>query len=85
MARAQYPKSNWDATNLAEELETFRQCFELCLEDDDVTDLHKAALKLKLSLGGEGIRRIRSGLHPNEQDRAGSIWKLLTAHICAKR
>ena len=81
MARAQYPKFNWDATDLAEELETFRQCFELCLEDDDVTDLHKAALKLKLSLGGEGIRRIRSGINPNDQNRAGPIWKLLKAQL----
>ena len=82
MAGVTYPKFNWDASNLAEELRIFKRQFELCLEDAEVVSLSRAATKLKLAIGAEGLRRLdASGLTEQRQSRCAPIWNLLQQQL----
>ena len=79
------PAFDWGAANLAEELSFFKRQFELALEDDGVTDLCRASVKLKRALGKEGLRRLdASGLKEERLVRPGPIWCVLQDQLCTQ-
>ena len=57
---SKYPTFNWDASNLGEQITLFRQRMELALLDNGVDKLAKAAIKVKIAIGEEGLCRLNS-------------------------
>ena len=79
---SKYPELNWDAPSITEEFELFRQRMDLCLADNEVTDEEKKALKIKIAIGVEGLRRLNSsGLSAEELKSPTEIWKFLKAQV----
>ena len=69
---AKIPTFNWDALDMSTHLRTFKRRMHLYLEDQEIDNLNKAALKLKLALGEEGIKRLdASGLTEDQMTRPG--------------
>ena len=77
-----YPEMNWEAKDLSEEFKLFKQRMELVLADQDVTDDKRKAIKIKIAVGNEGLRRINaSGLSETDKDKPQELWKLLEAQL----
>ena len=73
---------NWEATDLPEEFQLFRQRMELILADQDITDQRKVAIKIKIAVGNEGLRRINaSGLSETDKEKPQELWRLLEAQL----
>ena len=82
---AKYPEMNWGATNLAEEFTLFRQRMTLCLLDNEVNDPRKIAVKIKIALGNEGLKRLNaSNLSDDDQNDPPKIWALFTDQLQTK-
>ena len=82
---ARYPEMNWKYPDLAEELKLFRQRMKLCLDDNDVNDPKKRAVKIKIAIGNEGLRRINSsGLSEPEQENPVKLWEVLQDQLEVK-
>ena len=65
-----YPEMNWEILDLPEEFKLFKQRMELVWADQDVTDDKKKAIKIKIDVGNEGLRRINaSGLSEADQEK----------------
>ena len=77
-----FPEMNREATDLSEEFKLFKQRMELVLVDQDVTNEKKQAIKIKIAVGNEGLRRINaSGLSETDKDKPQELWKLLEAQL----
>ncbi|XP_063956823.1 uncharacterized protein LOC135154503 [Lytechinus pictus] len=73
---------NWEATDLPEEFQLFRQRMELILADQDITDQRKVSMKIKIAVGNEGLRRINaSGLSETDKEKPQELWRLLEAQL----
>ena len=82
MSSGKYPEMNWEATDLPEEFKLFKQRMELVLADQDITDEKKKAIKIKIAVGNEGLRRINaSGLSETDKDKPQKLWNLLEAQL----
>ena len=76
---------NWGATNLAEEFTLFRQHMTLCLLDNEVKDPRKIAVKIKIAIGNEGLKRLNaSNLSDVDQNDPPKIWALFTDQLQIK-
>ena len=53
---AKFPEVNWNASDIAGEFRLFRQQMELSLQDQDITDPAKSAIKIKIAVGKEGLK-----------------------------
>lgn len=79
---ARYPEMNWGAPNVSEEFKLFKQRMELYLLDNEVTDSVKQAIKIKLALGNEGLRKINaSGLSEEDQKKPDKIRGLFESQL----
>lgn len=68
------PQMDWSAADLADEFKIFKQQMLLYFEDQEVKD-EKKALKIKLAVGAEGLRRINSSsLTDAQQNDADRLW-----------
>ncbi|XP_038046793.1 uncharacterized protein K02A2.6-like [Patiria miniata] len=80
-----FPEMQWDASDLAEEFKIFRQRIELCLADQDITDQAKQAVKIKIAVGKEGLRKINaSSLTEDEQRDPSKLWDLFEKQLKVK-
>lgn len=76
---------SWKCQDLAEELELFNQGMKLCLDDNKVNDPKKRAIKIRIAIGNEGLRRINSsGLSDSDQDKPEKLWNILEAQLEVK-
>ena len=79
---AKFPEMNWDYGNTTEEFKLFKQKMELCLLDQNVTEDDKAAVKIKIAIGNEGLKRINaSGLTDDEQKDPEQIWTFFEGQL----
>ena len=77
-----YPEMNWEVPDLPEEFKLFEQRMELVLADQEVTENKKKAIKIKIAVGNEGLRRINaSGLSEADQEKPQELWKLFEKQI----
>ncbi len=82
---AKYPEMNWGATDISEEFVLFRQRMKLCLLDNEVTDPRKIAVKLKITLGNQGLKRLNaSSLTDEDQLDPQQIWALFDDQLQVK-
>ncbi|XP_033105044.1 uncharacterized protein LOC117107452 [Anneissia japonica] len=80
-----YPEMNWKAIDLAEEFTLFKQRKELCLIDNEVTEAAKQAIKIKIALGNEGLRKINtSGLSGTDQEDPTKICEIFDNQLKVK-
>ena len=76
---------NWNNTDVPEEFKLFKQRMELCLQDNDVQDPKKQAIKIKIAVGNEGLRRINaSGLSNDDQENPALLWSTLEGQLKVK-
>ena len=54
------PELDWTHANLAEAYRDFRARMELFLDDQAITAASKQAIKIKIAIGDEGMRRLLS-------------------------
>ncbi|XP_030831434.1 uncharacterized protein LOC115920236 [Strongylocentrotus purpuratus] len=77
-----YPEMNWEVPDLPEEFKLFKQRMELVLADQEITETKKKAIKIKIAVGNEGLRRINaSGLSEADQEKPQELWKLFEKQI----
>ena len=75
----------WDVPDVADEFRIFRQRMDLFFEDQDVVAPEKRALKLKIAIGGEGLRRIeQSGLSEADKKDPDMIYELFERQLHLK-
>ena len=74
---AKFPEMNWSAKNVGEEFKLFKQRLILCMKDHDINEAEKQALKIKMSVGTEGLKRVNSSaLSEADQDEQEKLWAL---------
>ena len=82
---AKYPEMNWKSADVPEDFKLFKQRMELCLQDNDVRDPKKQAIKIKIAVGNEGLRRINaSGLSNDDQEKPAMLWSTLEGQLKVK-
>lgn len=82
---AKYPEMNWGAADISEEFVLIRQRMKLCLLDNEVTDPLKIAVKLKIALGNQGLKRLNaSSLTEEDQLDLQKIWSLFDGQLQVK-
>ena len=85
MSSSKYPEMNWGSPDLQEEFKLFKQRMELVLADQEVTDEKKKAIKIKIAVGNEGLRRINaSGLSEADKEKPEKLWSLFEAQLMVK-
>ena len=58
---------------------------ELCFQDKDVRDPKKKAIKIRIAVGNEGLRRINeSGLSNEDQENPEMLWSTLEGQLKVK-
>ena len=73
---------NWSHGDIAEEFKLFKERMTLCLEDNGVDDEAKAATKIKIAIGNEGLRRLAaSGLTDANKKKPTEIWSFFEAQL----
>ena len=79
---AKYPEMSWKASDLLAEFQVFKQRMHLVLLDQEVTDSKKQAIKIKIALGGEGLRRLNtSGLSEEDLECPNKVWATIEAQL----
>jgi hypothetical protein len=79
------PEMNWAASDLPDEYELFKQCIELWLLDMKITDKATQAVKIRLAVGREGLRRLnKSTLSADDQKDPEKLWNLFDSQINVK-
>lgn len=74
---AKFPEFKWDVPGVADDFKIFQQRMELGFLDHGITDKGKQAVKLKIAVGNEGLRRINSsGLSDEDKNDPGKLFKL---------
>lgn len=78
------PMMDWKHQPLSESFKAFKARMELFLLDHEVTDATKQAIKIRIAIGDEGMRRVlASGLSGDEQKVPDNIWTLLEGQVDA--
>ncbi len=73
---------DWSHGDIAEEFKLFKERMTLCLEDNGVDDEAKAATKIKIAIGNEGLRRLAaSGLTEENKKKPTEIWNFFEAQL----
>lgn len=73
-----FPEMDWSKADLPEEYCLFKQRMLLCLEDQGVTDKKKMAVKVKIAIGTEGLKRLNtSDLTDEDKEDPAKLWTLL--------
>ena len=68
---------NWQAKDLSEEFKLFKQRVMLCIQDSNITQRDKQAIKIKIAVGTEGLRRLNaSGLSEQDQSDSDKLWSI---------
>ena len=79
---SKYPEMNWKGPDLLAEFKIFKQRMTLVLQDQEVTNLTKKAIKIKIAVGGEGLRRLNtSGLSEEDLEKPDKIWATIEAQL----
>ncbi len=79
---SKYPEINWQAADLPEEYDLFKQQMDLFFLDNGITDKEKQAIKIRRAVGAEGLRRIgKSSLTSKDQKDPQKIWQLFDKQI----
>ena len=74
---AKFPDMNWQAKDLSEEFKLFKQRVMLCHQDSNITQRDKQAIKIKIAVGTEGLRRLNaSGLSEQDQSDSDKLWSI---------
>jgi transposase InsO family protein len=82
---AKCPELDWRAHDLSDEYKLFKQRMDLFFLDIGLTDEAKQAVKIKIALGVEGLRRINSsGLSAEDQKDPKKIWDMFDAKLNVK-
>lgn len=76
------PHMDWKHEPLVESFRAFKARMELFFMDQEITDDAKKAIKIKIALGDEGVRRImNSGLTQENQRDPKEIWKQIESEV----
>jgi len=79
---AKFPDMNWTEKNLGEEFKLFKQKMELCFLDNNITNAKKKAVKIKIAVGSEGLRKINaSGLSEDDEQDPDKLWELFETQL----
>ena len=79
---AKNPEMSWKAPDLLAEFQVFKQRMNLVLLDQDVTDSKKQAIKKKIALGGEGLRRLNTSWLSEEDSKCpDKVWATTEAQL----
>ena len=83
---AKFPELNWNAKDMSEELQLFKQRMELCLLDHGITDKEKQSTKITLAVGIEGLRKLNAATGMSEEDKKDpdKIWHLFESQLQVK-
>ena len=74
---AKFQEMNWQAKDLSEEFKLFKQRVILCIQDSNITEPEKQAIKIKIAVGTEGLRRFNaSGLSDEDQSNPNKLWSI---------
>ena len=77
-----YPEFNWEVPDLPEEFNMFKQRMNLIFADQEVVDEKKKAIKIKIAIGNEGLRRVNSSdLTETDKEKPDKLWELLEAQL----
>ena len=78
------PELDWKHEPLAESFRAFKAKMTLYLEDKEVENPVKQAIKIKIAIGGEGVRRLMaSGLDDAKLKMPHHLWKLFEEQLDA--
>ncbi len=76
------PSMDWTSSDLSECLALFKQKMNLFIEDENITNQSKQALKICRGLGDEGLRRLNaSGLTEEQKKVPVNIWNFLEGQL----
>ncbi|CAM1302408.1 Uncharacterised protein r2_g1227 [Pycnogonum litorale] len=82
---AKIPEFQWDVSEVAEEFKIFKQRMELHFEDQGIEDEAKQAIKIKIYVGSEGLRRLNaSGLTNSDMKVPAKIWDIFDQQLKIK-
>ena len=80
-----FPEMNWTVGDVAEEFQLFKQRMELCFIDQNIVEPIKRAVKIKIAVGNEGLKKINaSGLSTADQDDPPKLWSLFEDQLKIK-
>ncbi|KAJ8046317.1 hypothetical protein HOLleu_04951 [Holothuria leucospilota] len=80
-----FPEMNWTAGDVAEEFQLFKQRLELCFIDHNIAEPNKRAVKIKIAVGNEGLKKINaSGLSVEDQNDPVKLWSLFEDQLKVK-
>ena len=75
---------DWAHEPLAESYKAFKARMELFLLDHGISNLEKQAIKIRIALGDEGMRRVlASGLTDAQQKKPDKIWEFIESQVDA--
>ena len=78
------PMLDWKHEPMCDSLNAFRARINLYFEDQEITALPKQAIKLKIAIGDEGMRRLlSSGLSEADKKKPDKIFELLENQLDA--
>ena len=84
MSSSHVPYMDWKHSPLSEAFHTFRARMDLYFADIDLTDKAKQAIKIKISLGDEGMRRIlASGISAADSAVPDKLYELIEGQVDA--
>ena len=75
----------WKTTDPSDEFKIFKQRMELTLDDQEVTNKAKQAVKIKLGVGSQGLRALNSsGLTEDQMKDPQQLWKFFEDKLTVK-